>query len=104
MKDKVEEIIDVAGMDTVENSEVKEVENGAGIEQNEKIDESEKKDVKKRSKFEVLVDDYAKAYPKEKRFYVSSDGQVFFERDKNMAQYHQSGLSEGKLCLIDVER
>lgn len=59
---------------------------------------------RKRNKLEALVDEYGDLYPKEKRFCVTSDGQVFFERDKNMAQYHQSSLGEGVLQIVDVVR
>lgn len=51
-----------------------------------------------------FITPYAKAYPKEKAFYVTSDKQVFFEKDRNLAVMHQNSLaSEEKVQTIKVK-
>lgn len=39
---------------------------------------------------------YAKAYPAERLFYVTSDKQVFFEKNKELGVAHQNSLKNGK--------
>ena len=58
----------------------------------------------KKVKKEEVVEAYKKAYPKEKAFVVTSDGQVFLERNKNLALLHQRGLrNEEKVQIIKVK-
>lgn len=45
---------------------------------------------------QALAKDYAKLYPKNKTFYVTSDDQVFLEGDKSLAQMHQNTLATGE--------
>lgn len=40
----------------------------------------------------ALVGQYKKAYPKNKALHITTDGQVFLEKDKGLAQLHQRGL------------
>lgn len=40
---------------------------------------------------------YCKAYPGEKAFHVTSDRQVFLEKDKGLAVLHQNSLGNGEL-------
>ncbi|MCB6971828.1 MULTISPECIES: hypothetical protein [Butyricimonas] len=71
------------------------------VEQHEtsKIKEKETK-----TKEEILIEQYAKAYPKEKLFHVTSDMQVFLAKDKNLAELHQRGLeNEEKIRTIKVK-
>lgn len=39
---------------------------------------------------------YIKAYPDEKAFHVTSDRQVFLEKDRNLAVLHQNSLKNGE--------
>lgn len=58
----------------------------------------------KKVKKEELVEAYKRAYPKEKAFLVTSDGQVFLERNRSLATLHQRGLgNEEKVQIIKVK-
>lgn len=46
---------------------------------------------------------YAKQYPKNKTFHVTSDKQVFLDKDKNLAELHQRSLKEGKVTTVNVD-
>lgn len=47
---------------------------------------------------------YAKAYPGEKAFHVTSDHQVFLEKNKNLAVLHQKSInSNEKVQTIKVK-
>lgn len=52
--------------------------------------------------FKALAENYAKAYPACKVFHITTDKQVFLDKDKNLAQFHQKGLGEGKVRTINV--
>lgn len=51
----------------------------------------------------TFIDKYAKSYPANKVFYVTSDNQVFLQGDHNMAVLHQKTLKEGELETIKVK-
>lgn len=44
----------------------------------------------------AFIAPYAKAYPKEKAFCVTSDWQVFLEKDRGLAVLHQNSLGNGE--------
>ena len=69
------------------------------------LDQPEKIEGKKgKAKVELLVERYAKAYPREKVFHVTSDMQVFLSRDKNLAELHQKSLEKDeKIQTIKVK-
>ena len=47
---------------------------------------------------------YVKAYPNEKAFHVTSDKQVFLEKDRGLAVLHQKSLKNGeKVQTIKVK-
>ena len=47
---------------------------------------------------------YVKAYPKERTFHVTTDKQVFLEKDLNLARLHQNSLKNGeKVQTIKVK-
>ena len=51
-----------------------------------------------------FLESYLKAYPKEKAFHVTSDNQVFLEKDLSLARLHQRELkNEGKVQTIKVK-
>lgn len=50
----------------------------------------------------ALTAKYAQAYPDCKAFHTTTDKQVFLEKDKNFAQYHQNGLGECEVRTINV--
>ncbi len=47
------------------------------------------------SLLDAAMEDYKKAYPDEKKFYISTDGQVFLEKNKGDAAAHQAFLKAG---------
>ncbi len=52
----------------------------------------------------LFLESYLKAYPKEKAFHVTSDRQVFLEKDLSLARLHQRELkNEGKVQTIKVK-
>lgn len=57
--------------------------------------ESEKNAAKK-DPFEALAEQYAKLYPDNDVFHITSDKQVFLTKDLNLAQLHQSSLKDGE--------
>ncbi|MEG1573223.1 MAG: hypothetical protein RR328_06685 [Bacteroidales bacterium] len=63
----------------------------------------EKKIEKDAEKLPSFIKSYAKSYPKEKVFYVSSDQQVFLEKDYSLAVLHQNSLkNEQKIQTIKI--
>ena len=44
----------------------------------------------------AFIAPYKKAYPKEKAFHVTSDKQVFLEKDRGLAMLHQRSLGNGE--------
>ena len=62
------------------------------------------KEKKTKTREEILIEQYAKVYPKEKLFHVTSDMQVFLAKDKNLAELHQRGLAnEEKIRTIKIK-
>ena len=51
--------------------------------------QEQEKDKPKDTKPSALIVSYKKAYPKEKAFHVTSDNQVFLEKDLALAKMHQ---------------
>ena len=55
-------------------------------------------------KIPAFLEPYLKAYPGERTFHVTSDKQVFLEKDFNLARFHQKGLKNGeKVQTIKVK-
>lgn len=48
------------------------------------------------SKLDTLIESYKKAYPKESAFHVTSDNQVFLNKDAALAKMHQRGIDKEK--------
>lgn len=63
---------------------------------NEVVDEFAQKTAKKYKEQSDFIAPYAKAYPKEKAFCVTSDWQVFLEKDRGLAVLHQNSLGNGE--------
>lgn len=57
---------------------------------------------RKTDPFKALAASYAKYYPHCKAFHITSDKQVFLDKDKNLALLHQAGLGEGEVRTINV--
>lgn len=58
--------------------------------------QAEVRDADKESAMDAFIASYAKAYPGEAGFYVTSDKQVFLGKDKGLAVLHQDSLCDGK--------
>lgn len=65
-------------------------------------EEAAAEQARKADPFKALAEKYAKAYPDCKAFHITSDKQVFLDKDKNLAQFHQKGLGEGEVRTINV--
>ncbi len=52
--------------------------------------------------FAALAKEYAKLYPKNKIFHITSDKQVFLEGSKGLADLHQRGLKGGAVTSITI--
>ena len=70
--------------------------------QQREAEEAAAEQARKADPFKALAEKYAKAYPDCKAFHITSDRQVFLDKDKNLAQYHQKGLGEGEVRTINV--
>lgn len=57
---------------------------------------------RKADPLKVLAANYAEYYPECKTFHITSDRQVFLDKDKNLALLHQAGLGEGEVQTINV--
>jgi hypothetical protein len=53
--------------------------------------------------FTKLAKEYALLYPGNKTFHITSDRQVFLEKDKGLADLHQRGLKDGKVTTVKVD-
>lgn len=53
--------------------------------------------------YQALAAQYAKMYPRNKTFHITSDLQVFLEGDERLARMHQNGLEGGEVKSIKVE-
>lgn len=60
-------------------------------------------EVEKGVEYPALIVPYLKSYPREKCFYVTSDGLVFLGREHKAAISHQKGLKNGELQTIKVK-
>lgn len=58
---------------------------------------------KVKSEFESLAESYAKNYPNVRVFHITTDKQVFFEKDKNLALLHQASLGGGEVVTINIK-
>lgn len=64
----------------------------------------EKTKESKEDKIPVYLRPYVKAYPGEKAFHVTSDHQVFLEKNKSLAVFHQKSISSNeKVQTIKVK-
>ncbi len=55
-------------------------------------------------KIPKILEPYIKAYPKERTFHITTDKQVFLEKDLNLARLHQRSLKNGeKIQTIKVK-
>jgi hypothetical protein len=52
--------------------------------------------------FTKLAKEYARLYPKSKAFHITSDRQVFLEKDKSMADFHQRSLKGGQVTTVNI--
>ncbi len=50
-----------------------------------------------------LAKEYRKLYPGNKTFHITSDRQVFLDKDKGLADLHQRGLNDGKVTPITID-
>ncbi len=53
--------------------------------------------------FTKLAGEYKKLYPDNKTFHITSDKQVFLEKNKGDAESHQRSLKEGKVTTVKVD-
>lgn len=68
------------------------------------VDEFTKAAKEKQEKDAAFIAPYAKAYPGEKAFLITSDKQVFLEKDRGLAILHQTNLHPGeKIQTIPVK-
>lgn len=56
----------------------------------------------KKTKLPEFLTGYVKAYPGEKVFHVTSDRQVFLDKDYNFAKAHQRGLGKGEIKTYNL--
>lgn len=100
--------------ETVAAPQTKETEKKEGKNQKEKAEkqaetakpEPQKKSEKPKATKDIppFLESYVKAYPKETVFHVTSDKQVFLEKDLNLARFHQRSLkTEGEVQTIKVK-
>lgn len=64
------------------------------VPEDKKIKEKTKES--KEDKIPVYLRPYVKAYPGEKTFHVTSDHQVFLEKNKSLAVFHQKSISSSE--------
>lgn len=55
-----------------------------------------------KAKFPAFLEGYIKSYPDEKAFHVTSDRQVFLDKDYNLAKLHQNSLGKGELKTYNI--
>lgn len=53
--------------------------------------------------YQALAAQYAKMYPRNKTFHITSDMQVFLEGDERLARMHQNGIEGGEVKSIKIE-
>ena len=86
-----------AGAKAIEDTEKAEADQAR-----KEAEEAAAEQARKADPFQALAEKYAKAYPDCRAFHITSDGQVFLDKDKNLAQYHQKGLGEGEVRTVNV--
>lgn len=59
-------------------------------------EEAAAEQARKADPFQALAEKYAKAYPDCKAFHITSDRQVFLDKDKNLAQYIRRASAKAK--------
>lgn len=52
--------------------------------------------------YPAFLESYVKAYPNEKVFHVTSDRQVFLDKDYHMAKVHQRSLGKGEITTYNI--
>ncbi len=57
----------------------------------------------KANEFEAIAQRYAKSYPKNKVFYITSDRQVFLSDNKCLAEMHQRTIGTGEMVTIKID-
>lgn len=67
-----------------------------------KAAEAAETQARKADPFKALAEKYAKAYPECRAFHITTDKQVFLDKDKALAKFHQKGLGEGEVRTINV--
>jgi hypothetical protein len=60
-------------------------------------------EVDKGVEYPSFIVPYLKSYPREKCFYVASDGMVFLGKEYKAATAHQRGVKNGELQTIKVK-
>lgn len=90
---------------TSETGDQSEAENAKPQTETEKLKVPATPDIRaQQAKDAAFIAPYANAYPKEKAFHVTSDRQVFLERDRGLAVLHQTSLDNGeKIQTIKVK-
>lgn len=95
---------------TIEDGLFPEEQTGQKEESQNKVDTPDSKTKKKKAgntqerKIPEILEPYIKAYPKERTFHVTTDKQVFLEKDLNLARLHQRRLKNGeKIQTIKVK-
>ncbi len=58
---------------------------------------------RKVNEFEAIAQRYAKSYPKNKVFYITSDRQVFLSDNKCLAEMHQRTIGTGEVVTIKID-
>ena len=66
------------------------------------MEEKQLKIVGIKERNEALVKEYSQKYPKNKIFYITTDGYIFLENAKSLALEHQKKL-DGKLVTIKIK-
>lgn len=73
------------------------------VEAKTKAKESAKTDVKpKKASMPKWLEAYAKRYPSAKVFHVTSDRQVFLDKDYHLAKLHQRNLGKGEIRSYNI--
>lgn len=93
---------------SVEQSEAIQSNDAPNDDQSSEEEEPEAKEQQKASSEEIdknraIAERYAKLYPNEKAFVITSDGQVFLSKNMNLAVTHQRTLKSGELETVNID-
>lgn len=67
-------------------------------------EEKAAKEAEAKDPYKALAKKYAKVYPGNKTFHITTDKQVFLEHDKNLAMLHQRGLKvDGVVKTVKID-